>query len=292
MEGDDRSLGVRHCERKLHLMFDARRFRHSTNVAALYAAAASDPYSALLALSPSIIYAPSLANSCFQERTGASATTPSGNGDVVGSMKDFGSLGAWATAPSDAARPILRVSGGLTYLEFDGVDDCLDFVTGAGALFQNVGAGQLAAVHKFRSSPTATECVAFWSNTGTGARAGLFGGLTSGRFSAAGRRLDADSFASVTSSGSISTSVPATQIAEFDWTNSDLRQYINNSLDGSTTSFQTDGSTSNSASAGCRIGASTSGSQFADVDFYGMTAKAAMMDRATVHAWLASVAGM
>lgn len=59
-----------------------------------------------------------------QERTGASATTPSVVDGVVGSWLDKAS-GVWFVAPSDAARPILRNSGDLYWLEFDGVDDCL-----------------------------------------------------------------------------------------------------------------------------------------------------------------------
>jgi hypothetical protein len=272
-------------------MFDARRFRYSTNVAALYAAA-SDPYSALLALSPAIVYAPSLANSCFQERTGAAATTPSTNGTVVGSMKDFGSLGAWATAPSDAARPILRVSGALTYLEFDGVDDVLDFTTGGASVFQNTGSGTLAAAHRFRSSPTSLEYVLQISRDAAASNRAIIGaGNSSGKWSAGGRRLDADSVSILDSAASVSTGAPVTHIAEFDWTNSDLYQYINNALDGSNTSFQTAGSTSNTASASCRIG-SMSGSGFADIDFYGATISAPILTRATVQAWLASVAGL
>lgn len=70
---------------------------------------------------------PSVLSSLFQERTGGSATTPAVVDGVVGTMLDLSGNGNHATAPSDAARPILKQSGGLYYLQFDGVNDCLVF---------------------------------------------------------------------------------------------------------------------------------------------------------------------
>ena len=60
----------------------------------------------------------------FQERTGASATTPSGNGGPIGSMKDLSPNNNWAIAPADAARPLWRAAG---YCDPDGVDDGFEF---------------------------------------------------------------------------------------------------------------------------------------------------------------------
>ena len=58
----------------------------------------------------------------YEERTGASATTPSSNGGVVGSVQDLSGNNNWLTMGSDAARPLLQSSGSV-YLDFDGVDD-------------------------------------------------------------------------------------------------------------------------------------------------------------------------
>lgn len=69
---------------------------------------------------------PSDTATLFVERTGASATTPASINGPVGTMLDKHGT-RHATAPSDAARPILRQSGGLHYLEFDGVDDCFAY---------------------------------------------------------------------------------------------------------------------------------------------------------------------
>ena len=51
------------------------------------------------------VYDVSLASSLFQERTGASATTPASIGDPVGTILDQSGNGNHAVAPSDAARP-------------------------------------------------------------------------------------------------------------------------------------------------------------------------------------------
>ena len=60
--------------------------------------------------------------SVFQERTGASATTPSGDNGPIGSLKDWSPNNNWATAPSDVARPLYRLS---QYAISDGIDDTM-----------------------------------------------------------------------------------------------------------------------------------------------------------------------
>lgn len=70
-------------------------------------------------------YDPSDLTTVFQERTGASATTPSVADGVVGTILDKSGNGNHWVAPSDAARPLLKTSGGLYWLEFDGSDDGL-----------------------------------------------------------------------------------------------------------------------------------------------------------------------
>lgn len=58
----------------------------------------------------------------YQGRTG---TTAAAVGQPVGQLLDRSGNGNHAVAPTDAARPVLRQSGGLYYLEADSVDDCL-----------------------------------------------------------------------------------------------------------------------------------------------------------------------
>lgn len=87
-----------------------------------------------LSLAPFIWLDPSDLTTLFQERTGASATTPAEVDGVVGTMLDKSGNGRHVIAPSDAARPILRNSGSLYWLETDGIDDALTTgVVGAAA---------------------------------------------------------------------------------------------------------------------------------------------------------------
>ena len=68
---------------------------------------------------------------CYQERTGASATTPaSADGDPVGTVHDLIS-GLYITMGSDAARPTFRTAAGVSWLQFDGTDDILVATPGA-----------------------------------------------------------------------------------------------------------------------------------------------------------------
>lgn len=71
----------------------------------------------------------------FVERTGASATTAASVNGVVGTVIDASGNGWHLTAPSDAARPILRQAGSLYYLEHDGTDD-----------YFNIGSGDLSSL--------------------------------------------------------------------------------------------------------------------------------------------------
>lgn len=68
----------------------------------------------------------------YQERTGASATTPaSADADPVGSWLDQSGQANHITAASDARRPALKlaIQNGLPVVRFDGVDDYLNRAT-------------------------------------------------------------------------------------------------------------------------------------------------------------------
>lgn len=96
----------------------------------------------VLALSPTVVFIPDPTNgTCFQERTGAAATTPAGVGDPVGTIKSL--TGAiYATAPSDAARAVMSQDGDTYYLLVDGVDDRYTIAptVNLGATYYHVGA--------------------------------------------------------------------------------------------------------------------------------------------------------
>lgn len=67
-------------------------------------------------------YDPSDLSSMFQDSAG---TTPAAVDSPVGKINDKSGNGNHATQATAAARPILRQSGSLYWLEFDAVDDCL-----------------------------------------------------------------------------------------------------------------------------------------------------------------------
>lgn len=78
----------------------------------------------------------------------------------------------------------------------------------------------------------------------------------------------------VQSSGAATLTTPSIHYGEFNWTNSDLTQYINNVVDGLNTTFQTNGSTENTASLGFSVGGYPSGGNNADIDLYALVVKA------------------
>lgn len=65
----------------------------------------------------------------FQERTGASATTPAVVDGVVGTVLDKSGNDDHMIALSNGVRPILRQDGSMYYLDFDGIDDELQHST-------------------------------------------------------------------------------------------------------------------------------------------------------------------
>ena len=59
----------------------------------------------------------------FQDRAGTTPVTA--DGQTVGKILDKSGRGNHAVAPNDSSRPLYKTSGGLHWLQFDGVDDCL-----------------------------------------------------------------------------------------------------------------------------------------------------------------------
>lgn len=110
------------------------------------------------------LYDPSDSSTCFQERTGASATTPAGADDPVGTILDLSGNGNHRTAPSDAARPIRRTDGTYWWLEHDGVDDML-FCNTASLDMQPPWALGIA----MRSDSTNSSSTAPWCQVAAGA---------------------------------------------------------------------------------------------------------------------------
>ena len=161
-----------------------------------------------------------------------------------------------ATQSVTASQPKIVDAGVLVAggLDFDGVDDSLG-LTGSGLdIFKDVGYGQVFSVITPDNAGTGID--RYFEATGelSGARF-LLG--DSQDFSASsrigGRRLDADGFQDIESSTTHGNS--ETLITGFlNWADSDAYLYFNETQVASSTSFQTDGNTSDTSSDSIAIG--------------------------------------
>lgn len=97
-----------------------------------------------LSLSPFIWFDPSDMSTLFQDTGGTTAVTA--DGQSVARINDKSGNARHATQATSTKRPVFRDSGGLRWLEFDGVDDFLStgsfgraqaFTAGAAALFDS-----------------------------------------------------------------------------------------------------------------------------------------------------------
>lgn len=116
---------------------------------------------------------------------------------------------------------------------------------------RNIGAVTVLVARKF-STYAANQDLLTFSNNSTAARLSLGYTHATSIFRAGGRRLDADSFATTT--GTAKDRAWAVQIGRFDFTNSDLYHQCGPAAEVNS-SFQTDGSTSDTASASAVLGA-------------------------------------
>jgi hypothetical protein len=167
--------------------------------------------------------------------------------------------GAAVTQTTDANRPLWKSSGigGRAGLDFDGSNDALSATTGTlMSVLQNVSGGTLIAVIDLDTTGADGPLIVISNGTNAAqARATLATVTGTNAFRAGGRRLDANSFAETTSAGSFSAN-PSILVGLFDYANSDLFLRRNGAAVSSNTSFQTDGSTSNTASLAFAVGGS------------------------------------
>lgn len=92
-------------------------------------------------LSPLAWYDVATLSSLYVERS-AETTLASVNGPV-GTVRDLSGGGNHLRAPTDAARPTLRNSGALYWLEFDGTDDAIRAAFTVGTSFSRYGANMV-----------------------------------------------------------------------------------------------------------------------------------------------------
>jgi len=182
--------------------------------------------------------------------------------DKSGNGRNF----AQATGGNQPAQ-ISAGQNGMNTIRADGVNDVLAVTSGTD-LFQNLSGASIYTVRRFVTLPATNKAFFFASVNGNASvtRAGMGGGNpTANRPSIFGRRLDADSNQIVQAAVDASTAFQL-HSAEFDWGNSDAYNYVAGAVDGSSTSFQTSGNTSNTSSLVIELFAVATGSNFMNAE--------------------------
>jgi hypothetical protein len=181
-------------------------------------------------------------------------TEPIDDGTAVRIWSDQSGNGYDATQSTTAARPTYIASGlnGLPVVRFDGTDDNLALSGGALGMLRNVAGATVFLVVKYPANSTAMFPFAIRTNATTPRIQMLQS--SANKFQTAGRRLDADTTITLTSTQSVTTNA-VIQTAFADYQNTILRQFINGTIDGENLSFQTSGNTSDTDSNAISIGA-------------------------------------
>jgi len=189
------------------------------------------------------------------------ASTITLNGSTIAQVNDKSGNGRHFVQGTASLQPALITSfkNGHDVARFDGVND--DLLLGSNTLLKNVTGATIYVVRKWAASPTSVQTMFKISTPSSAGRAQIQGGNVSGKNAIGGRTLDADSFVRVDSSSSVTTAWRI-QTGVYDYANTDLFQYINESLDGSTTSYQSGTATSNTDSASAVIGGANGISYF------------------------------
>lgn len=219
-----------------------------------------------LSLAPALWLDASDDATLFDATSGGSLPT---NGNDIARWEDKSGNGRHFTQSSAAACPHRQtgVQNGLPVARFDGSNDVLTMASGLDILRNKSGASMVAA-YRWISNPTSASAVALVStgSNATSARMGLLAGATSRKPYTAARALDADLLAFVTASANNPTAA-MTQAGIVNYSASTARQYVNNTLDGSSNSFLSGVNTQDTNSIGASIGAASS-SLFANIDFF------------------------
>jgi len=149
------------------------------------------------------------------------------------------------------AQPTYRAGAnginGLGCAEFDGTTDGLNGPSaGLTGLLNGVGAAIVWVIGKNTASGTGTDRHAFFISSNASGSGRAFGRLAvTTRFQAiGGRRLDADTSATVTGGSAIDATTPHIWLYIFDWTNALASIYQDGTLIVGPTAFQTAGNTS------------------------------------------------
>jgi hypothetical protein len=160
--------------------------------------------------------------------------------DKSGNARDF----AQPTAGQLPAHGSVQLNG-VDVLTFDGSNDRLTCATNLAGLAQNVAGLSLFAVRRFLAEPaTVQHILAVGTGTLGALRSILGGGIVAQRNTTGSRRLDADSFQSISGSVAIGTGWNVVG-GVFDFANTDAFLYVDGTQQATNAAFQTAGNTSN-----------------------------------------------
>jgi len=152
-----------------------------------------------------------------------------------------------ANQPSIITSGVIDRLGGKMGIKSDGSNDLLRITSGLDIL-QNKSHGLLFAV-ACNTNTSSTRYLFFITTSTAGFARFLFDfNRSASKTGLGGRRLDADAFQSIQSSTNYSTTALQLHEGRIDYATSDAYIYLNSSQVASSTSFQTDGNTSNTSS--------------------------------------------
>jgi len=192
----------------------------------------------------------------------ADTSTITESGDAVSQWNDKSGNNRNAVQSNSASRPTLAtaVQNNLNTIRFNGSTQSFTLPSALN-ITRNIGGFSVIAVRKFAVLPL-TEQNIFRVNIGTSISSRVFFGAAvsaANKAQIGGRRLDGDSFASIASSSDVSTTIFEIQSGIYDYANSDLYLHINGTLSASSTSFQANGTTSDTDSTNVVIGNNSDG---------------------------------
>jgi hypothetical protein len=185
----------------------------------------------------------------------ADNSTITASSGVVSQWNDKSGNSRNAVERAGIGKPTLAtaVQNNLNTIRFNGAQAFS--VPTAASMTRNIGGFSIIAIRKFAALPATEQNIFRASTNGFSSRVFFGAGATAAnKVQVGGRRLDADSFASVASSGDASTTLFEIQSGIYDYANSDLYLHINGTLIASSTSFQANGSTSDTDSQLVAIG--------------------------------------
>ena len=163
-----------------------------------------------------------------------------------------------------ANRPLRKTSvqNSRDVVRFDGSNDILSRTTNN--VIRNTSFASIFCVRKITSVTAVPWVIGVGINSAaTTVRALMdLNRNSTGKCGSGGRRLDADSFASVQGATNYSTSAFQIQGAIFNYSATTLQVQLNGTMDGQSTSFQTSGSVPDTSSAGINIGSNPGASWF------------------------------